>query len=1056
MKKGDRVSFNGRTGTIEGFMPAGMVDVRFDDSAGRVERRHHDRLDPIARTNSGRRPRRARRNSDKAKERERQRAAETKMRQTTKAKPVSRQVDVKGAMRGRGAAMFTREDPPRMSADRKSYCGNPIDGTAYYIMVESKKRWVPHWITKAEVRAAAQAAGLKEGTQEFLDWFRDVFVANINAARGTEVIPTTVGPRKFHRLRGGKRGARSQKQLLKDRELLIKQAKAGPSGSEPVPETDFSLVDPETGEHVFFRISRWAAPGPDKLRRFAPFAYRRLLAPALNTVPKKLVKRWGPFPAALHIASLRDRQLQPLGIHPEVAQWLIEAGAVAIGTGRRAYIETRPDADNFEAGDVFQIRLKDKGSSPFFSWVPAVVPLADRSVVNKMCLSGDDLKVRKELRTLSNVLGQFEGALGRVRSIFRRLNEEPTALRLGHEGDVPQAVNRIARAYAALIRWQARQEERQGRGDLVAHRVLRTFGSTLLDPLNPASAYQAVLKAFRTTRGMTGLVPAGWVHGRVKSTDPAQIASTLGKMARRAQRQGADFEVVDPVTGQFRMRSPETELQTELRDRHDYRDFMNGLKSRILAMRSPTTQAKVKVGTIGGEQQEVEAQVRVLPQPGKSALLFFEGEQKPLPHPMDDLFVYITPSLDPTHFQTLTALRKAAEGQGIEMLLRARPRRARGGQWRGESGQEGPVAAAQEFRDKVGLYAQGGVRTPYGRVDPYDRKAAFDLTKPPGWPTSLEEQVDANWAIALVVGSVYPALVWGEGVKPSVAAGECRDLLLLAKLYEFLGGYQLVGPLNPLEEATMPPFLPRVRQQIRDAEAELLGGSRDVSGSDGYRTYKTYNPVLFELTRLFWPSREAGDAEPDWSSILAHPKEMANLDAVGRYGHAAYLTQYMTLHSRSEAEVSHQLLQALSPALGHSVSDMVRGITKDESGQVVPVPEGAYAPFLLNWPLGMDLGEAGDAAGLWIRDPLAYLKTLKEVMQQAVPRLMVMRRVGLPGADRPPRGDLPFLFRGQAAIQPTSSLHKVELARRDQDMDAMVREIDKAIEALERKMGGTK
>ena len=50
MKVGDRVSFKGRTGTVTGFMPAGMTDVKFDD-VGRVERRHESLLQPAARAN---------------------------------------------------------------------------------------------------------------------------------------------------------------------------------------------------------------------------------------------------------------------------------------------------------------------------------------------------------------------------------------------------------------------------------------------------------------------------------------------------------------------------------------------------------------------------------------------------------------------------------------------------------------------------------------------------------------------------------------------------------------------------------------------------------------------------------------------------------------------------------------------------------------------------------------------------------------------------------------------------------------------------------------------
>lgn len=50
MKVGDRVTFKGRSGTVTGFMPAGMTDVKFDD-VNRVERRHESLLKAQARKN---------------------------------------------------------------------------------------------------------------------------------------------------------------------------------------------------------------------------------------------------------------------------------------------------------------------------------------------------------------------------------------------------------------------------------------------------------------------------------------------------------------------------------------------------------------------------------------------------------------------------------------------------------------------------------------------------------------------------------------------------------------------------------------------------------------------------------------------------------------------------------------------------------------------------------------------------------------------------------------------------------------------------------------------
>jgi hypothetical protein len=151
--------------------------------------------------------------------------------------------------------------------------------------------------------------------------------------------------------------------------------------------------------------------------------------------------------------------------------------------------------------------------------------------------------------------------------------------------------------------------------------------------------------------------------------------------------------------------------------------------------------------------------------------------------------------------------------------------------------------------------------------------------------------------------------------------------------------------------------------------------------------------------------------------------------------------------------------------IGVSISDLMRGLSVDpKTGQAVRAGGDLYAPFLLNWPLGMGPGGAGDAAQLWLDQPLEYLATLKESAQGVISKLMLTRRVGLPRAERPPAGDMPFLFDGQPAFypgdaekgNPGSVLHQPQRSRFDQGLDAMIREIDMAIEKLDAKIGRKK
>lgn len=151
MQKGLRVSFDGRAGTVVGQMPHGMVDVRFDDAPERTERRHRDRLKALARTNGRppRRARRARRNNEEDEEGTEQKAAARVPASEQEAvaaryrKSTIKQAQLSDVLMERRIAFSVQPDPPRMSKGprgQRNYCGNPIDGAAYYAYVQTDKR----------------------------------------------------------------------------------------------------------------------------------------------------------------------------------------------------------------------------------------------------------------------------------------------------------------------------------------------------------------------------------------------------------------------------------------------------------------------------------------------------------------------------------------------------------------------------------------------------------------------------------------------------------------------------------------------------------------------------------------------------------------------------------------------------------------------------------------------------------------------------------------------------------------------------------------------------
>jgi len=202
MKKGDRVSFDGRAGTVVNFMPAGMIDVKFDD-VGRVERRHEGRLAkanpqltykqlqaalksrglPATGTKAELEKRLAeyreglwdpnwqRRQETARKKAEREKRRSESVKKTTRPRRVrTEKVSVKEPKVQKGAppkrkqmlssrhqehipkvSVLTREDPPRFDGRDDSYCGNPIDGTAYYVFLSKKKEGRPRFIRERDL-----------------------------------------------------------------------------------------------------------------------------------------------------------------------------------------------------------------------------------------------------------------------------------------------------------------------------------------------------------------------------------------------------------------------------------------------------------------------------------------------------------------------------------------------------------------------------------------------------------------------------------------------------------------------------------------------------------------------------------------------------------------------------------------------------------------------------------------------------------------------------------------------------------------------------------------
>lgn len=962
--------------------------------------------------------------------------------------------DIGAALRGPGASLFTRPDPPRLSKDRSLYCGNPIDGTAYYLVVDNRRGWAPLWVRQIDVERGARDAGVKWPADVTDSWvtpqggglitaFRGRFptapvrdlennVAAWAAAgriqvNGQVVAPRTEGmkivypsvprgatidvrlphddkapalkhyfdtemrprleagkarvyahPRGFRKYIRGRSGKRAAKGL--PTELLTPGKKRKPEGAreEPIPGIDYMQWDDGLQKETFYRISRHEAPEADKLKKFYnPYAYRSFIAPSPSSLPPSKVKRYGALSVALHLAS--DR-----AISPGVAQGLILSGAVAIGRE----VTDKPSVVP-QAGDKLSVWLKDKSESPYFSWVRSVAAIQPKRKMGEIqplvpvCLSEEDKDVHARLRVAKNVLGGFRGALGGIRSIFTRLAERPGTLRPETDettGDVYRALAKVANSYAGTHRWWQRLSDKMISRDPVAERVGQILIQSPLQPGSLNSPFRKVMHEFVTSTDQLGLV---------------------GKV-------GGDKLFV-----------------SEIQQAYELPAFLDGIQAKIFGVSSVAAKGRLKPGAGLSALAQLTTDPAEMPWVTALSYLVTPGGTT---HPLDGIYdSYLKESLDDLQKQSLKKKREAVGDRGISSLRTAVP--SPGMPSRDERDRMYPEErAARDFGWAVQRYSTGKDL----RNDP------FMVFNPPGWPISQEEQKDINWTISLVTEDVFPALKWG-GYSATAAAAMARELLLLARLYYSMQGFRLVGPLNPmsrdgrglLEEAT---------RFITAAQVELKGGTAAIGETGNYTTYMTYNPALFQLTRLFWPQRGSPPAQ-GWTGVLGNAALLNNIDLVGRYGAALSLTQQAAMTSQDEGEVSNKLLGlTVQAASGQKVKYLVRQQRDGEGGR--PPPDQArFRYFDLLWPIGKNITEAFQVEHGWTQSPLDYLRDMKKRVDQVVPAVHAYESRGLPQPD-------PFSGEGAGIVRLIAG------GKKTLDPKQPMRLATAAQQAARRKLGG--
>ena len=911
-------------------------------------------------------------------------------------------------------------------------------------------------LTKTIPRGSAVIISLP--SKEKLDEMNEALERYKNALEhrpGMSVFPVTERFRSYMRLRKSK--YRSMRATQPQAELIGKLPKGGAAGIEADIKEDFAQIGP-AGKLTFFRVSKWKSSGPERLKKFRPYGYRAFNARQAGTVIQALAVE---------------------GISAPVARWLVASGAVRVGTNPEHRVTLDPktpvsgpsvtDDGRLTQGTKVSVLLKDKSESPFFSWVPTTVPFeVSRELMGKrkkrgepvdeytVCLSADQKKAQSQMKVLKQRVQQLSAAYGSARSLFLKLSRAPNSLKPEREdpnprkvrdwsrggeveversyyySDVRRVIVKLAKGYASLMRWYV-----QYLNDAHNHEPSARIISDVLSDGKHETGFQLGILDEHWSKFVTG---QGLGQGLLTPNRTDTDLDDLDQYEEFIKEYGDKLREAPPARQLPKARSivdlgilSQGEFE-ELRKKRGGSLSLHDLATLFPKM--PVPHSKFDFGPFSVEHLS------------GSALRWLAGDTSGDHHPTDDLLAFVWHSLDDSVKKTLLKARSAAiHGGGVKDLLEAqRPPASL------KPDKDGKLPAVQ-LADKILWatlhYAKGGIRmgprgnpvygdplypNDKGRGRPYLK---FDLLRPPGWSSeAFKQQVDSNWALSLVLDDVYPAL-WRGDMRPT-SLDEATELLILAVLYHQLGGYHLGGPLDPgnpcyrlmPERRGVDPCpgmheLQKFSKFLSRAEAKLLGGSVNLSRTGNYTAYLTYNPVLFELTRLFWPGNKGAER---FTGLLGQPKMLQDVDVLGRYGSSATDLQKAAVSSPNTAQVYYKLQAMLAPAGGNPenlnlIADITRGPIRPrghtgplregpeevemhgEGGELVPIvvgqdplgqPIGHFTPYALLWPLGETMEEAGGTAMDFVSDPIPFLDELKRSgVDPALAQMIRFREVGL-------------------------------------------------------------
>ena len=983
MKKGARVSFRGRKGTVVGSMPNGMTDVRFDDG-GAIERRSEARL---ARAN-GRKPRKPRKAGRKKR---------TARRNAAGSSQAALQSTIAS---GRGMAVFTRPDPPRLGKDGSTYCGNPIDGTAYYIVVDESSRPGTRWITWDEVSEAYEKLTGEDLLSEWdpasgqLKERRTWASLGRTLARGPEwawvrskaheesLLPVSPDDSDYDEVKAALQAVIAKEEAAGNRVFsqaekpfavmsrLSRKRRGDRPGAGDLPgsrgrPTSFIRPGPDSfalfqqsGEVViagtakdskasYYRVAERYQPAQAKLARFQPYGTRTFVSPDLRRWEADAA-HWGELVMAIHIGSGKD-------IRPEVAEDLVVSGGVWLQSPRakNAHLAVDPRA-GVQAGTTITVDLSTKAASPYYGWVKAVVShTAKEGAGYAECLGAEDKLARQSIAQGARLLDAYRRSLASIRDLFRGI---ASGEKTPYPDNPESRIRAVSRSYAKLVEWLRRVHSDARYGEEWAEAAQKALGMSGVDPFNPAAPLGRSLAALRTGPTMAlGLVSVDskgklrGLKGGEGTTDaqgkplPTDMQRFLASLLAFATAEGFGAWLVpnfEPATGRlWKLLGLPLTPGPQFAQRTD----------AAWAIRAVLSQ---KHGNGKMTWMAWQREMVLL------AFMYYQLQGPALVGEME------------TGDVTRSDLRAAKKELGS--LERLRDKR----KWKSEL--DAAEARAERFlrsRDRRGdakRARQAATEAHFLRLLYYN----YD-------PATGRYTRSATPHLDVLIAERSRSL---KALSAKVALGKTRP--------------RLDAAVKAMEHAS-------VSASRADGEWSFPGGERPIGERDKQAVFKTYNPVLFEATRLFWdtlsPERtESGSTEADFRGVLSRPRLLAQIDAVGEYGHLLEMVQAAAMQTDDDESFEEDLATQFAPASG-----MGR-----KKGRLMRNRHEEYTAFLLGWSLGLDYKGALGALEDFAHDPLATLRFLKERASISIANVLGYRKRPEVKAGR----DAPFAFSGDPFV----------------------------------------